>query len=491
MSTEDLSYFQEEEFKKNLALYEQMLQGGQSVYLEADELTDIAEYYLVQNDTDKAMACIQYALNIHPGSIDPLIFLARQKMFNGDIEGAKTIRDCITDPNDREVIFLNAELLLREGKEQEATTYLSEKAETEEEDAALFAYDTATLFLDYGYLEQAAQWGQRALDMEPDNEKFLKLKADHLISSNRPKEAIEILNSLLDINPYNLNAWHSLGEAYFVCEDFSKTMETADCALAIDEHDAQALLLKANSLLQQQNLDEAHQLYLRYFKEHPSNEIPYLFDGVCLSALERYDEALSQLLKAEELSQGYSTEQQHIYANLSDVYSRLHDTDKAFGYIDKIKEINPDYEADLYKGHILMQNERENEALECYNTFIQSHEDPSEAHFLVGLSLVENKLYERAREHFLYTLNRDASQDKESQKAYAYLAYCALMQNRYQEFIVFLKIACEKAPEALEYTVGRFIPEEVEAKDFYQYVLTHSDIFTHFNPDSSAPVKPM
>ena len=132
MSTEDLSYFQEEEFKKNLALYEQMLQGGQSVYLEADELTDIAEYYLVQNDTDKAMACIQYALNIHPGSIDPLIFLARQKMFNGDIEGAKTIRDCITDPNDREVIFLNAELLLREGKEQEATTYLSEKAETEE-----------------------------------------------------------------------------------------------------------------------------------------------------------------------------------------------------------------------------------------------------------------------------------------------------------------------------------------------------------------------
>ena len=116
MSTEDLSYFQEEEFKKNLALYEQMLQGGQSVYLEADELTDIAEYYLVQNDTDKAMACIQYALNIHPGSIDPLIFLARQKMFNGDIEGAKTIRDCITDPNDREVIFLNAELLEKNSK---------------------------------------------------------------------------------------------------------------------------------------------------------------------------------------------------------------------------------------------------------------------------------------------------------------------------------------------------------------------------------------
>ena len=43
MPNEDLSYFQENEFKQKLALYEQMLQGGQSVYLEADELTDIAE----------------------------------------------------------------------------------------------------------------------------------------------------------------------------------------------------------------------------------------------------------------------------------------------------------------------------------------------------------------------------------------------------------------------------------------------------------------
>mgnify|MGYP000376346693 CR=1 FL=1 len=72
-------------------------------------------------------------------------------MFNGDIEGAKTIRDCITDPNDREVIFLNAELLLREGKEQEATTYLSEKAETEEEDAGFVCIRHGYAVLDYGY----------------------------------------------------------------------------------------------------------------------------------------------------------------------------------------------------------------------------------------------------------------------------------------------------------------------------------------------------
>lgn len=48
MEEEDLSYFKNEEFKHNLAQYEAMQNGGPSVYLEADELTDIAEYYLEQ-----------------------------------------------------------------------------------------------------------------------------------------------------------------------------------------------------------------------------------------------------------------------------------------------------------------------------------------------------------------------------------------------------------------------------------------------------------
>lgn len=37
MSYEDLSYFGEEEFKKNLAIYEAMLKDGSSAYMEADE----------------------------------------------------------------------------------------------------------------------------------------------------------------------------------------------------------------------------------------------------------------------------------------------------------------------------------------------------------------------------------------------------------------------------------------------------------------------
>ena len=62
----------------------------------------------------------------------------------------------------------------------------------------------------------------------------------------RPEKAIAMLNDMLDNAPYDLGAWHSLGEAYLANEDFQKALEAADFALAIDENDGQALLLKAN-----------------------------------------------------------------------------------------------------------------------------------------------------------------------------------------------------------------------------------------------------
>ena len=467
MPIEDLSYFQEKEFKRKLALYEQMLQNGQSVYLEADELTDIAEYYQVQDEKEKAMQCIDYALSIHPGSIDPLIFLARQKMFSGDLKGAQTIRDCITDQNDREVIFLNAELLLREDKETEAEEYLAEIAEREEDDKALFAYDTACLFLDYDALEHVAKWGKYALDLEPDNENFLKLKADYLIASNRPQEAITILNDLLDANPYNVNLWNTLGEAYFVNEDYEKTLEAADFALAIDEQDAQALLLKANSQMQQQNFEEAHMLYTRYIEKNKSNELPYLFDGICLSSMELYPEALTQLQKADELSQGYSPEQQHIYSNLSEVYSKLHQEEKALEYVDKIKSIIPDYNTNLYKGHILLENGRKKEGIAYYETYIQDNDDATDAHFLVGMALMDNKSYNEAKKHFLIVQQRDKANNTKDRDVYPYLAYCDVMDDENQDFVNKMKTLCEKVFENPEHMSDDCTPEETAPEEPY------------------------
>ncbi len=52
---DDLKYFEEPGFKKILERYEQARAAGQNVYMDAEDLTDVAEYYaLVLQDNEQA-----------------------------------------------------------------------------------------------------------------------------------------------------------------------------------------------------------------------------------------------------------------------------------------------------------------------------------------------------------------------------------------------------------------------------------------------------
>ena len=105
-------YFDKPKFKQLLARYEEMLTSDHTSYFEATELTDIAEYYAMQGDTEQAEAALDYALRLHPDNIDALIFKSRSRLINGHITEASHILDSITDQNDREVMFLRAEVLM-------------------------------------------------------------------------------------------------------------------------------------------------------------------------------------------------------------------------------------------------------------------------------------------------------------------------------------------------------------------------------------------
>ena len=54
MKDQYASYFEKPEFKQRLAHYEEMLLSGSCFYFEATELTDIAEYYAIQGDSQRA-----------------------------------------------------------------------------------------------------------------------------------------------------------------------------------------------------------------------------------------------------------------------------------------------------------------------------------------------------------------------------------------------------------------------------------------------------
>ena len=83
---EDEEYFRNPEFRKALAKYEEAIRQGEPVYMEADELTDIAEFYMTRDRQQDADRVIELAVALHPDSVDPQVFLARRQLFVGNTD---------------------------------------------------------------------------------------------------------------------------------------------------------------------------------------------------------------------------------------------------------------------------------------------------------------------------------------------------------------------------------------------------------------------
>lgn len=295
MRGEDLSFFEEEEFKEALEAYENMIQGSGSAYLDADELTDIAEYYMVNNRRKDAQDCIDYALELHPGSVDPQVFLSRQAMFDGNLPEAWAICKKIEDQDDREVQLLTAELWMREQKPKIAFNFLVDIYSSLKHGKVDFLKDSIDIFLDYAVFDLP----------------------------------LTLIESLLELTPFDAEGWTMMAEAQSGLNHFEESLEACDYALAISEKGYRPKLIKANALFQLDKPEEAHNLYQEYIKECPQEETARFLDAVCLMSLTRYEEAL-EILEVLSESQEPTISRQTIpyrcvcYLNLGEWEKYLH-----------------------------------------------------------------------------------------------------------------------------------------------------------------------
>ncbi len=469
MRDEDLSFFEEPEFKISLARYENMLRSGESVYLDADELTDIAEYYAVNGYEEKAYKAIDYALTLHPGDPDPLIFKARQAMVKGNLEEALRIRNEVKDENYREAHFFDAEIMIRKGNPEQASEYLWNLRAGEEDDFALYCYDCAGVFLDYSCYEPALQWAERMHKEAPEDTRALLYIAEAYLQSERGEEAIAPLNKVLDSNPFSLKAWNFLAEAHFMSGQYEQAIDAADYALAINVHDDHALLMQANCHYQLGHNAEAHRLYSQYIDEHEADELVYMFDGICLTALEKYKEALDRLETAELMSTPSTPDLEQLYLQLSFVRSKLGMKDaaqKALLRACEVTDEESDLSYELIYGHILLENGDYKLAVEQFSQALTKAPDLLQTEIYVAVSLLDNGYMEDAISYLLHVLTND--EEGLGRTTYSYLAYCFLANKDEENYLYFLKLAGEYDKETALAIFGETFPG-VQPEEYYAY----------------------
>ena len=461
-------YFDSEEFRNTLESYEESVRSGHPLFLDADDLADIADYYHFTGIDQQADEVIEYALSLYPNATLPNVFKAREALAIGDYDSAVEYIEQIENQDDPEYHYMQAELLIAKDQVEKADEYLREYfATVPPEEYQDFVYDIANIYFDYGLSDKAYEWLMRTKG-DGSND-FKELMARILFGLGKYKDSERIFNELLDRDPYSKRYWNGLANAQFMNEDFSGSVTSSEYAIAIDPNDADSLLNKANALYRLGNFEEAIRYYDRFGELVQPDEFSLLHKGSSLVNLNRHDEAFSTLLQALEISPADSPFLPQIYQELAFCCSTLGRLDEALDYIERTRDLDCDHiDMLVLKGHILLEHNHIHEAEEVFkNAMIRSEEDPLVI-LRILVSLYDNKYvkaaYEMFKKFFALIVNEDFNQ------GYSYMALCCWDLNFTEEFLMYLRLAVERNPREARQVLGHLFPEEMAAKDYYQYM---------------------
>lgn len=320
MKDDSESYFDTQEFKDLLKLFEDMLNSGDSTYFDGMDIANIIEYYSISNDTVKSEIALSYGLSIHPNDPDILIAKANSLLSGGNNNAARIVAESIDDINNQELLYLKGEIELSDDNIDLADIFFTQAFEKSEEDPGMIN-DIIVQYMDNRQYKHAQKWLDKASLDNNDSRNFIELQADLYFDTNNTEMAIESYNRLLDDFPYDTYYWEQLGRIYYEKEDFPKAKECYEFIEAIDDTNKSAKMIKAECALQMEDWTEAKKLFEMLLTEDPESPSLLYYCGQCRYELDEYEDALTYFQKSLHNLSDASTEE--VYLEIYIVITRL------------------------------------------------------------------------------------------------------------------------------------------------------------------------
>ena len=464
----DDGYFDDEEFREMLEDYERTVKSGQPVFMDVDDLADIADYYQQEGRYDDAQQALDRALELQPDSVVALNYQVHNAISQNDFEAAENYLSQIIDHDLPEYTYCRAEIWIAQEEVEKADEYLLEQfKECPQEEWQDFVLDVVNLYTDYGYGEKAMEWMMRAKQDGSDD--FKEMMGRTLFGLGKYDDSERIFNELIDRDPFQKRYWNALANTQYMKEDYSASVTSSEYAIAIDPDDAEGLLAKANGLFRLENYEEALDYYRRYSEKEPDDEFGLLHQGTCLINLGQYEEAVKRLLEAEKAAPDDSPYLVEIYQELGFAYSELKMPETALYYIDQTEMLDCDHvDMLVVKGHILLGNGKLKEAEDMFRQAVKQSEDNLRTVMRIIVSLYDNHYVEAAykmfRSFFKYV-------GKDWNEGYGYMALCCYDLKRDQEFLDYLEICCNRNPNEAKLVLSHLFPEGMKPEDYYGYMV--------------------
>lgn len=461
--------FDSEEFKDNLRLFSECEKSGKDCILPSMELTDIAEYYFEKGQVDHAREIAEYAVSLYPSAPEPNEFLARYYIIvRRDAATAQMYMDKVETYDELEDFTLAAEIKLFQQTDsslQEAISILLRGEEEVDEDQLQNYYiDAAHTLLDYNHVPEAKEWFEKLTDNGSSD--YLELKARILYAEGHPKEAIEIIEKILDANPFNTDYWHILATTQINNGMYRDAVSSCDYAIAIDPDNSEAYLNKGNALFKLGEFEQAITCY-ETFSRMNDNELGLILQARCHLCLKNVSQSLQLLRQAEERCTENYDNRIDILKDYAMTYASLGNSGEAMRYIDKLRQMGAEgQDIDLVEGGVYLSMRDFDKARDVLESgYIRSGKS-TEYLFQAAVTYYEN-CYDVAA----YMLFKEV--DKlmpEHPMTVAYLAVLSKSDGDREAFLSYLKRAMERCPDDLIFLLREDMPQGMSLEDFYKNI---------------------
>lgn len=463
----DEEYFESDEFKEILGEYETKSKDNVSFFMDLDDMADVADYYHLNGQADKAMEIVERALELYPGSTPPLVYKIHDAIFNGDINTAYGYLDQIEDKEDLEYTFIKGEILIADNRTEEADMLFRDRLrQIQPEQHQDYFIDVANIFTNNNVFDKGMEWSAKATPEDTDD--FKELMARTMYGLGQYDESEKLFNELIDRHPYSTHYWSAIASTQYQKDDFSAAIDSSEYAIAIDPDNADALLTKANSLQQIDNYQEAVKFFERYIEKIPHDTYALLNLGICLLNQGKFYDSTKRFHQALDCTPSDSPYLPEIYQELGFAYSELRQPKTALYYLDKTDSLDCNHtEMMVVKGHVYLANGDIKTAERIFLDIIKKPDASPRALLRILVSLYDNKYVHAAYRMFERFY---AMVGKDYPEGYSYLALCCWDLQRYDEFLESLRIAVERNPKEARLVLGPLFPQGMAPEEYYEYM---------------------
>ncbi len=359
-----------EEFFENelVEKFEKMVENNEEFYFETEEFEEIIIYYLEIGDISYAEMATNYALKIHPNSIE-----LKTKKFEVLLElenytQAKELMEELKEPSMENTDFLVccAKYYSNLGNPRRAIEYCEKALELEEEENFLHNF----IADEYVNLEDpfnALKHYKLALQFDPQDEYSLENVMYCYNQLNRSEEAIEFLNDYLDKYAFSETAWYEYGQFYFNRKNYEEAIKGFDYLLAINSESIGVYANKAACYEAMGEWQKAISVYEEMLELEYTKSFTYYKIGLCYKENKQPVLALNSFQKSlRDDPQFYLSmmEQSYIYEDMGGMKEALYFAKEAVS----LNENNLDYQKRL--AFLYIDSGRFEESLECLKKLV-------------------------------------------------------------------------------------------------------------------------